>query len=126
MTTEIKNIHLTEADFEKWEYGAFSPIEMEAFLTHTASCPSCGDAWMAYMQRHMEVLDAPPAYLAEEITERVHQPDVVLAQKAYTTSKRVQLFLYSLKVSVAVAMSIYMLFAMDLQTLEQVMQLLQR
>lgn len=126
MTIEIKNIHLTEADFEKWENGAFSPIEMEAFLTHTASCPSCGDAWMAYMQRHSEVLEQPPAYLAEEIIERVHQPDAVLAQKAYTTSKRVQLFFYSLKISVALFISIYMLFAMDLQTLELMTQLLYR
>ena len=115
MTTELKNVHLTEHDFEAWEQGILSGTQAEAFLTHTANCPHCGDAWFAYMSRHTEALPEPPAYLAQEITERVHQPDVVIAQKAHTTSKKVQLLLYSLKVGVALAASIYMLFAMDPQ-----------
>lgn len=119
MTVELKNIHLTEHDFEAWEQGILSDAQMEAFLTHTANCPHCGDAWFAHMSRHEEILEEPPAYLAQEITERVHQPDVVIAQKAHTTSKRVQLLLYSLKVGVALAASIYMLFAMDTQMLGQ-------
>ena len=120
MTTELKNVHLTDRDFEAWEKGSLSDTQMEAFLTHTANCPHCGDAWFAYMSRHTEALPEPPAYLAQEITERVHQPDVVIAQKARTTSKKVQLFLYSLKVGVALAASIYMLFAMDAQMFEQI------
>ena len=123
MTTELKNIHLTDHDFEAWEQGTLSDIQMEAFLTHTASCPHCGDAWFAYMSRHAEALPEPPAYLAQEITERVHQPDVVIAQKAHTTSKRVQLFLYSLKVGVALAASIYMIFAMDAATFDLMMNI---
>lgn len=78
---------------------------------------------MAYMEHHSEALEQPPAYLAEEIGERVHEPDVVIAQKAHTMSSRVQLLLYSLKVGVALAASIYMVFAMDAQTLNQMMQL---
>ena len=119
MTTGLNNIHLTEHDFEAWEKGSLSDTQMEIFLTHTASCPHCGDAWFAYMSRHEEALMEPPVYLAQEITERVHEPDVAIAQKAHTTSKRVQLFLYSLKVGVALAASIYMLFAMDAQMFEQ-------
>ena len=115
MTTELKNIHLSDHDFGAWEQGSLSDAQMEAFLTHTANCPHCGDAWFAYMSRHTEALPEPPAYLAQEITERVHQPDVVIAQKVRTTSKRVQLLLYSLKVGVTLAASIYMLFAMDTQ-----------
>ena len=122
MTTELKNIHLTERDFEAWEQGILSGIQAETFLTHTANCPHCGDAWFSYMSRHEEALVEPPAYLAEEITERVHQPDVVIAQKARTTSKKVQLLLYSLKVGVALAASIYMLFAMDTQMFDQMTQ----
>ena len=123
MTTELKNIHLTERDFEAWEKGSLSETQIEAFLTHTANCPHCGEAWFSYMSRHEEALVEPPAYLAEEITERVHQPDVVIARKAHTTSKRVQLLLYSLKVGVALAASIYMLFAMDAQMFDLVTNL---
>ena len=118
MTTTISNIHISEQDFEAWEQGRLSDAQTEAFLTHTANCPHCGDAWFAYMSRHAEALPEPPAYLAQEITERVHQPDVVIAQKARSTSKKVQLLLYSLKVGVALAASIYMLFAMDPQMFE--------
>ncbi len=121
MSTELKNIHLTDHDFEAWEQGVLSDTQMEAFLTHTANCPHCGDAWFVYMSRHTETLPEPPAYLAEEITERVHEPDVVIAQKAHTTSKKVQLLLYSLKVGVALAASIYMLFAMDATTFDVIM-----
>lgn len=121
MSTELKNIHLTDHDFEAWEQGVLSDTQMEAFLTHTANCPHCGDAWFVYMSRHTETLPEPPAYLAEEITERVHEPDVVIAQKAHTTSKKVQLLLYSLKIGVALAASIYMLFAMDATTFDVIM-----
>ena len=121
MSTELKNIHLTDHDFEAWEQCVLSDTQMEAFLTHTANCPHCGDAWFVYMSRHTETLPEPPAYLAEEITERVHEPDVVIAQKAHTTSKKVQLLLYSLKVGVALAASIYMLFAMDATTFDVIM-----
>ncbi len=123
MTTGLQQTHLTEHDFEKWEQGVLTPAQTEHFLTHTANCPHCGDAWMAYMEHHSEALEQPPAYLAEEIGERVHEPDVVIAQKAHTMSRRVQLLLYSLKVGVALAASIYMVFAMDAQTLNQMMQL---
>ena len=124
MTTELKNIHLTERDFEAWEQGILSGIQAETFQTHTANCPHCGDAWFSYMSRHEEALVEPPTYLAEETTERVHQPDVVIAQKAHTTSKKVQLLLYSLKVGVALAASIYMLFAMDTQMFDQMTQIM--
>ena len=65
----------------------------------------------------------PPAYLADEILQRVRQPDVVVAQRAHTTSKKMQLFLYSLKVSMALAASIYMIFAMDTSTLDLIMNI---
>lgn len=121
MTTESKDIHLTEHDFEAWEQGILSDTQAQVFLMHTANCPHCGDAWLAYMSRHAEALPEPPAYLAQEIIERVHQPDVVIVQKARRTSKRAQLFLYSLKVGVALAASIYMIFTMDTQMFDLMM-----
>lgn len=123
MTTQLQMIHLTEADFEKWERGVLSPAQTEAFLSHTASCAYCGDAWLAHMSRTPETLIEPPAYLADEIMQRVRQPDVVIAQKAHTTSKRMRLFLYSLKVGMALAASIYTIFAMDTAALGQIMNL---
>lgn len=123
MTTQIQNVHLTDADFERWDQGVLTPAQTERFLAHTAECAFCGDAWMAHMSRTPEALSEPPAYLMDEILQRVRQPDVVIAQKAHTTSKRMQLFLYSLKVSMALAASIYMIFTMDTATLELIMNI---
>ncbi len=108
-----KDMHLTDTDFMAWEQGSLSPDEAEWLLTHTTQCPYCADAWMVFMERNSDCLIPPPAYLADEITERVHQPDAVVMQKVYTGSKRMQLFCYSLKVGAALAASIYMLFALD-------------
>ena len=123
MTTQLQMIHLTEADFERWDRGVLSSGETELFLAHTASCACCGDAWFAHMSRAPELLQEPPAYLADEILQRVRKPDVVVAQRAHTTSKKMQLFLYSLKVSMALAASIYMIFAMDTSTLDLIMNI---
>lgn len=123
MTIELSNIHLTERDMKAWEQGFLSDAQEEAFLRHMACCPHCGDAWFAYLSQHAEALEEPPAYLTEEIMARVHDPDIVIAQKAHTTSKKVQLLLYSLKVGVALAASIYMIFAMDTATLDLMMNL---
>ncbi len=123
MTTQLQTVHLSEADFERWEQGVLTPEQIERLLAHTASCGCCGDAWFAHMSRTGEMLEEPPAYLADEILQRVRQPDVVIAQKAHTTSKRMQLFLYSLKVSMALAASIYMIFTMDTATLELIMNI---
>lgn len=123
MTTQLQTVHLTEADFERWDQGVLTPAQTESFLAHTANCAYCGDAWLVHMSRTPELLKEPPAYLADEILQRVHQPDVVIAQKARTTSKRMRLFLYSLKVSMALAASIYMIFTMDTATLELIMNI---
>lgn len=112
MTTTDTGLHLTDADFSAWEQGCLPTERMEQLLNHTSVCAHCADAWMAHLARQ-ESLPEPPAYLAQEITERVHQPDVVIAQRVFTGSKRMQLICYSLKVGAALAASIYMLFAMD-------------
>lgn len=124
MNTELITTHLTDADFERWEQGILSPAKTEAFLSHTAGCAHCGDAWFAYMSRRQDTLPEPPAYLAEEIMQRVHQPDVVIAQKAHTTSKRMQLAIYSLKVGMALAASIYMIFTIDTEALQVMMNII--
>lgn len=123
MTTQLQTVHLTEADFEKWDQGVLTPEETEKFLAHTAGCAYCGEMWFAHMSRKEDQLMEPPAYLADEIMQRVHQPDVVIVQKARTTSKRMQLFLYSLKVSMALAASIYTIFSMDTASLDLIMNL---
>ena len=51
----------------------------------------------------------PPAYLANEIRERVKQLDVQAVATVKKTSRKIQLLLYSMKVGAAVAFSILIL-----------------
>lgn len=117
MANEVTNIrrHLTEEDFRKWNLGEMTPEEMEYFLSHTASCDTCADNWMIFMaQAEPETLPEPPAYLEEEIISRSRQPDMMVVQKLNRTSRQIQLLSYSLKVCTAVALSIVMLFSINL------------
>ncbi len=51
----------------------------------------------------------PPAYLREEILQRTQQMDVQMAANVKERSRQMQLFLYSLKVGLAVMSSIFLL-----------------
>lgn len=107
--------HLTSEDFMKWNAGLMTPEEMENFLSHTAVCDTCAENWMSFMaQQEPEMLPEPPAYLAEEIIERSKQPDLLIARKVTRTSRQIRLLTYSLKVGTAVALSIVMLFSINL------------
>ena len=118
-TDNILQRHLTEEDFKKWDSGSMPPEEMEFFLSHTASCDTCCEYWMAFMeQSDPETLLEPPAYLSEEILSRSKQPDLLIAREISRTSKKLQLLTYSLKVCTAVACSIIMLFSINLTKLQ--------
>lgn len=111
--------HLTEEDFIKWDSGLMTPEEMEVFLSHTASCSTCADSWMVWMeQQEPEALPEPPAYLAEEIIERSQQPDLMIARRLKRTSRQLRLLTYSLKVGTAVVLSIMMLFSINLTNMK--------
>lgn len=51
-----------------------------------------------------------PAYLKEEILTRVAQPDIQIVATPRKISKRMEFFLYSCRVTVAVAASLLLLF----------------
>ncbi len=55
------------------------------------------------------LLSEPPSYLKEEILKRTRQMDVQAAMRLKETSKQMQLFMYSLKVGLAVVASIFLL-----------------
>lgn len=111
--------HLTQEDFIRWDSGLMTPDEMETFLSHTASCSTCADHWMAWMESpESETLPEPPAYLAEEIIGRSRQPDLMIARRLNRTSRQLRLLTYSLKVGTAVVLSIMMLFSINLTSMK--------
>lgn len=59
--------------------------------------------------KRREFSEEPPRYLKEEILSRTRQIDVQASVKLKETSRQVQLMIYSLKVGLAVAASIFLL-----------------
>ncbi|MGN0299199.1 MAG: hypothetical protein ACI4C1_08490 [Lachnospiraceae bacterium] len=99
-------IHIMEETFQKWNMGELSQEQEMELLEHISTCNLCADRWAQHMTGQ---LIEPPAYLEEEILERVQLPDVQVEGITRHISKQAQLFLYSLKVSLAVAAAILML-----------------
>lgn len=91
--------------------------EMEYFLEHTASCSRCAHRfmqWMETLSSDDSCLESPPAYLEDEILNRCRQPDAKLTRTLIDTTGKVHFWLYGLKITTAVVLSIIMLFHINL------------
>ena len=98
--------HITQAEYEIFTKGQMSQDDTVKFLTHISSCNFCAGRLDSFMAG--EMLTAPKN-LKEHILTAVNKPEVQLAVKAKTASKRMQLFLYSLKVGTATAGALLLL-----------------
>lgn len=113
MQKQIERVHITE---EMWIALERDTMDQELFmqiLEHTNTCIWCaqrmGDVLGQGSGESQENLILPPAYLEDQILERARHLDVQAAVAVKQTSKKLQLFFYSLKVGMAVAFSILIL-----------------
>ena len=123
--------HITEEMWIAVKNDTIRPEEFAQILAHTGTCTWCAErlaeamAWpdaeqqsevpehpgaaqqpMALQTCHAVL---PPAYLQDEIRERIKQLDIQTSVAVRSTSRKLQLALYSLKVGAAVAFSIFIL-----------------
>lgn len=113
---EKRNPHITREAFCDWLAGEMELSQEEAFLGHIGSCTFCSGQFADWMEEsqessleQMELPHEPPAYLKEEILQRTQQMDVQMAVHVKEKSQQMQLFMYSLKVGLAVMTSIFLL-----------------
>lgn len=99
--------HVTEEQIRAFMEGKLTKEEERTFLTHVGSCDYCAEQFSGWLEK--DLLE-PPAYLQDEILERSRRADVRAAKTACELSRNTRLFLYSLKVGLAVAASLYVLF----------------
>lgn len=104
--TEQKE-HITKKMFYDWQEGKLSDQEEVSFLQHIGDCTFCAEQFGSWMEEYL--LMEPPSYLKEEIQARTRQLDIQTVIKVKQTSKQMKLMLYSLKVGLAVAVSIFLL-----------------
>lgn len=122
--------HINRDLFCSWQEGRLKGEDEMAFLGHIGACTFCAEKFGDWMEDIPEQqnsigekgLPAPPGYLKGEILKRAHQLDVQAAWRLKETSRQMQLLLYSMKVGLAVALSIFLLALtanlqnMDLET----------
>ncbi len=109
MTQKItEQRHITEEMWIALEQDTINSEDFCGILEHTCDCTWCAERLASIMDRE-ETEAVPPAYLTEQILQRLKQLDIQAAVTIRRTSKRMQLLLYSLKVSAAVAFSILIL-----------------
>lgn len=99
--------HVTEEQIRAFTEGKLTKEEEQTFLIHVGSCDYCAEQFSGWLEQ--DLLE-PPAYLQEEILERSRCADVRAVKTASGLSRNMRLFLYSLKVGLAVAASLYVLF----------------
>lgn len=110
MQKDIIRRHITDEMWIALKQDTIRPEEYMEILAHTCDCTWCAERLAnALEQEEQSAKVLPPSYLAGEILERAKQLDVVTVQAVKRTSKKLQLFLYSMKVGVAVAFSMLIL-----------------
>lgn len=95
-----ENKHISKEELLAFHHDRMMQDEKEKFLEHICSCDFCSGLLAESMEK--ELVKAPHDLKANLLRE-VLRPDIRLAVKVKETSKRMQLFLYSLKVGTATA-----------------------
>lgn len=111
--------HISETDFNAFKNNIMNQKDQEIFLEHICSCDYCSDRFVAMMSD--EIIEAPKDMKAN-ILRASKRPEVQLAIMAKETSKKMQLFIYSLKVGAATAAALLLLiFSMNIMDLSNSM-----
>lgn len=115
----LRTGHISRDLFCDWQEGRLKGREETDFFTHIGACTFCAEQFGNWMEeglsdemgreQFLTMEEEPPRYLKEEIRNRIRQLDVQASMKLKETSRQVQLMLYSLKVGLAVAASIFLL-----------------
>ena len=96
--------HITE---ELWNALSDHTIQHQEYmkiLEHTCGCTWCAEQ-LAQIMSEEEAMARPPAYLKEQILEQTARLDVRAHMSVKKRSKQLRLFMYSMKVGLAVVVS---------------------
>jgi len=128
--------HITKEQFCDWLAGEMPPDKEAEFLEHVGNCTFCAHQFAGWMEAPPDLpvsqtktvqeismnqtgLLNPPRYLKEEIMQRRQRTGVQMSLQVREKSRQMRLFMYSLKVGMAVMTSIFLLLlTADVQNLQ--------
>lgn len=103
-------MHIEANVFKRFQKGTLSTEETIEVLEHLDTCSFCSQRWMEIDEE--EIMQAP-TYMKEDILKRVHRADVQVNIHLRKTTKKTELFFYSLKTTVAVFGALILLFSIS-------------
>jgi hypothetical protein len=98
--------HISSTDLYAFHHDIMKHEERQAFLEHICSCNYCSNQFAASMSEH---LIKAPQDLKANLLKTVKLPEVQITAKVKETSRRMQLFIYSLKVGAATIAALFLL-----------------
>lgn len=104
--------HISQSELLDFQLDKMNSQQKHNFLEHICSCDYCSTL---LVQRIESELIAAPVDLKENILKATKRPELALIGKAKEASKRMQFFLYSLKVGTAAVGALIVLLAMSSQ-----------
>lgn len=103
-------MHLDPKDIKCFDSNTMETKEIIAFLEHLDSCDFCLEQITSDKILTPDI--QAPACLKEQILSRAVQTDVQTAKAVKETSRKMQLFYYSLRTAAGVVAALFLLFTM--------------
>jgi len=100
------NAHIQDNELHAFRSNTMAPEERMTFLEHIGSCTFCSDRFAVFMS---EDIITAPRDLKQNILKAVRHEQLI-KDKVREASKRMQLFIYGLKVGAAASLALLMLF----------------
>lgn len=100
------NKHISKSEFYEFQKDLLNQTDKIKFLEHICTCDYCADQFAELMS---EDIVTAPRNMKENILAASKRPEVQLVVKFKATSKRMQLFIYSLKVGTATICALLLL-----------------
>lgn len=103
-------MHIDKDILKQFHAGTLDSKELIEVLEHINKCSFCAEQLMEIEEND---LIKAPSYIKESINKRVQMPDMRLNNRIKETSKRMELFLYSLKTTAAVVGALMLLISIS-------------
>lgn len=98
--------HIDKNDYILFQKNQMNRNETEEFLKHISSCDFCADQFATLMS---EDIIMAPRDMKENLIRATRRPEVQIARRANETTKKMQLFWYSVKVGTATVCALLLL-----------------
>lgn len=104
-------MHIEKNDLKNFQSNTMDTQDMIAFLEHLDQCSFCLDQLIHEEEETCSL--TTPVYLKEQILTKAASPDVKAVKAASETSRRMQLFYYSLRTAAGVVAALFLLFTVS-------------